>query len=163
MNQPETYLDKILTPEQAKRKIAGWQHMGQAVVFTNGVFDLLHEGHLHSLAQAAQEGHHLVVGINSDASVKRLKGPDRPIQSQTTRAKILAALLLVDLVIVFDEDTPAELIERLQPDVLVKGGDYTAEKIAGADTVLQRGGRVVINPLIEGFSTTASIRRIKKD
>jgi rfaE bifunctional protein nucleotidyltransferase chain/domain len=163
MNHPENYLDKILTPEQAKLKIAGWHHLGHAVVFTNGVFDLLHEGHLHSLGQAAREGNHLVVGINSDASVQRLKGPDRPIQSQTTRAKILAALLLVDVVIVFDEDTPADLIALLQPDVLVKGGDYTVEQIAGAEGVLNRGGRVVITPLIEGFSTTASIRRIKKD
>ena len=163
MKNPENYLEKIQLPEQAQLKIAGWQKLGHTVVFTNGVFDLLHEGHLHTLGEAAKEGDHLVVAINSDESVRRLKGPDRPIHSQSTRSKILAALLVVDLVLVFEEDTPATLIERLQPDVLVKGGDYSVDQIAGADMVLSRGGRVVINPLIEGFSTTASIRRIKKD
>ncbi|MBM3431976.1 MAG: D-glycero-beta-D-manno-heptose 1-phosphate adenylyltransferase [Bacteroidetes bacterium] len=163
MHQPEKYLEKILTPDEAKLKIAGWRHLGHTVVFTNGVFDLLHEGHLHSLERAAREGDHLVVAINSDESVKRLKGPNRPIQSQTTRARVVAALLLSDVVIVFEEDTPAALIEHLQPDVLVKGGDYSVEQIAGAESVLKRGGRIVINPLIEGFSTTASIQKMKRD
>lgn len=163
MNHPEKYREKVLTPEQAKLKIAGWHHLGHSVVFTNGVFDLLHEGHLHTLEQAAREGDHLVVALNSDESVKRLKGPHRPIQTQATRARVVAALLLADVVIVFDEDTPAELIELIQPDVLVKGGDYTPEQIAGADSVMKRGGRIVINPLLDGFSTTASIGRIKRD
>lgn len=163
MRHPETYLEKILTKEQARQQVMRWRLLGQSVGFTNGVFDLLHEGHLFSLTQAAREATHLIVAINSDASVKRLKGPERPIQSQTTRAQVLAALVFVDAVIIFDEDTPAELIEWIEPDVLVKGGDYKPEQIAGAECVLKKGGRVIINPILEGHSTTATIERLKKD
>jgi D-beta-D-heptose 7-phosphate kinase/D-beta-D-heptose 1-phosphate adenosyltransferase len=113
------------------------------------------------LGQAAKEGSNLIVAINSDASVKRLKGSERPIQSQTTRSQIIAALVFVDAVIVFEEDTPAELIEFIEPDVLVKGGDYKPEQIAGAESVLKRGGKVIINPILEGHSTTHTISRLK--
>lgn len=163
MKRPELFLQKILTPEQARSQTQSWRFKGESIVFTNGVFDLLHEGHLYSLTQAAMEGNRLVVAINSDESVRRLKGPTRPIQSQTTRAQILAALVFVDAVVIFEEDTPAALIELIEPDVLVKGGDYTPDQIAGADTVIGRGGRVVINPILDGFSTTATIGRMKSN
>jgi len=161
MNRPELYLQKILTPEQARLLTQSWRFKGETIAFTNGVFDLLHEGHLYSLTQAAKEGTRLVIAINSDASVKRLKGNSRPIQTQTTRAQILAALVFVDAVVIFEEDTPASLIERIEPDVLVKGGDYRPEQIAGADSVIRRGGRIVINPILDGFSTTATIQKMQ--
>jgi rfaE bifunctional protein nucleotidyltransferase chain/domain len=133
-----------------------------AVVFTNGVFDLLHPGHVDVLRGARAEGAHLIVGVNSDASVRRLnKGPERPVRSESDRAYVLAALECVDAVVVFDEDTPAELVAALQPDVLVKGGDYRPEEVAGGDTVRARGGRVVIIPLTAGHSTTATIAKLK--
>lgn len=163
MKRPELYLEKILSPEQMRFQVRAWQQLGQTVVFTNGVFDLLHDGHLFSLSEAAKEGHRLVVAINADASVKRLKGAQRPIQSQTTRAHLLAALIMVDAVVIFEEDTPVELIEQIGPDVLVKGGDYRPEQIAGADAVLRRGGRIVINPILEGFSTSSILARMHKD
>jgi rfaE bifunctional protein nucleotidyltransferase chain/domain len=132
------------------------------VVFTNGVFDLLHPGHVDVLRGARAEGAHLVVGVNSDASVRRLnKGPERPVRSEGDRAYVLAALECVDAVVVFDEDTPAELVEVLQPDVLVKGGDYRPEDVAGGGTVRARGGRVVIIPLTAGHSTTATIAKLR--
>lgn len=132
------------------------------VVFTNGVFDLLHPGHVDVLRGARAEGAYLVVGVNSDASVRRLnKGPERPVRSEADRAYVLAALECVDGVVVFDEDTPAELVAALQPDVLVKGGDYRPEEVAGGDTVRARGGRVVIIPLTAGHSTTATIAKLR--
>jgi D-beta-D-heptose 7-phosphate kinase/D-beta-D-heptose 1-phosphate adenosyltransferase len=132
------------------------------VVFTNGVFDLLHPGHVDVLRGARAEGAHLVVGVNSDASVRRLnKGPERPVRSEADRAYVLAALECVDAVVVFDEDTPAELVAALQPDVLVKGGDYRPDEVAGGDTVRARGGRVVIIPLTAGHSTTATIAKLR--
>ena len=132
------------------------------MVFTNGVFDLLHPGHVDVLEGARREGAFLVVGVNSDASVRRLnKGPERPIRSEQERAYVLAALAVVDCVVVFDEDTPAELVAVLQPDVIVKGGDYKPEDVAGGDTVRARGGRVVIIPLTPGHSTTATVQKLK--
>lgn len=131
------------------------------VVFTNGVFDLLHPGHVDVLLGARAEGASLVVGLNSDASVQRLKGPSRPVRSQAERAYVLAALGMVDVVVVFEQDTPAALIERLRPDVIVKGGDYTPETIVGADFVQQRGGRVVVIPLVPGQSTTRIIHKLQ--
>jgi D-glycero-beta-D-manno-heptose 1-phosphate adenylyltransferase len=139
----------------------GWKFLGKTIVFTNGVFDILHPGHIFSLSQAAKEADYLVVGLNSDASVKRLKGKDRPINNQETRALLLASLAMVDVVVIFEEDTPLELITALKPDVLVKGGDYSIEQIAGAKETIQNGGRVVINPIIEGYSTTELIRKLK--
>lgn len=132
------------------------------VVFTNGVFDLLHPGHVDVLRGARAEGAHLIVGVNSDASVRRLnKGPERPVRNEDDRAYVLAALECVDCVVIFDEDTPAELVAALHPDVLVKGGDYRPEDVAGGDTVRARGGRVVIIPLTAGHSTTATIAKLR--
>lgn len=133
-----------------------------AVVFTNGVFDLLHPGHVSIIDTARREGAALIVGINSDASVQRLKGPGRPVHTSMERALVLAAMEAVDAVVVFDEDTPLELVTALQPDVIVKGGDYTPDTVVGADLVTARGGHVVIVPLIEGQSTTSTIERVRE-
>jgi len=134
---------------------------GGKIVFTNGVFDLLHPGHVRYLQNARQLGDALVVGLNSDRSVRANKGPDRPITPEAERAEILLALECVDAVAIFDEETPAEIIRRLQPDVLVKGADWGANNIVGRDTVEARGGRVVRMPLSEGYSTTEILRRIR--
>ena len=129
-------------------------------MFTNGVFDILHPGHIFSLSQAATEADFLIVGVNSDDSVKRLKGTARPINKQDSRALLLASLLMVDAVVIFEEDTPLELIKSIRPDVLVKGGDYAIEQIVGAKEVQSNGGRVVINSIIEGYSTTSIIDKL---
>lgn len=134
-------------------------HRGR-VVFTNGCFDILHSGHVTYLAQARQMGDLLVVGLNSDASVRRLKGQERPVNSQDARALVLAALEIVDYVAIFDENTPYNLIAKVQPDVLVKGGDYQVDNIVGADIVRARGGKVLTVPLVPGFSTTSIIDKI---
>lgn len=143
-------------------KVAQIRLTGTTISFTNGVFDILHTGHIASLSQAAAEASFLIVGLNSDASVKRLKGNERPINNQHARALVLASLIIVDAVVIFDEDTPLELITAILPDVLVKGGDYTIEQIVGAKEVLANGGRVVINEMVEGFSTTGIIDKIRK-
>lgn len=135
--------------------------VGRRVVFTNGVFDLLHPGHVRYLRHARALGDLLIVGLNGDASVRRNKGPDRPINSQEERAEILSALECVDAVVLFDEDTPGEIIAAVQPDVLVKGADWGAAAIVGRDTVEARGGEVVRIPVEQGFSTTAILQRIK--
>ncbi|MEI6189939.1 MAG: D-glycero-beta-D-manno-heptose 1-phosphate adenylyltransferase [Chitinophagia bacterium] len=162
MRLVESINDKIKTIDQAKAVIASWKVLGKTVAFTNGCFDILHPGHLFSLAQTAKEADYLIVGLNSDDSVKRLKGPERPINNTHDRAIILANLVLVDMVVVFEEDTPLELISNLLPDVLVKGGDYTIDTIVGAKVVIANGGKVIINPIVEGFSTTQLIEKIKK-
>ena len=151
--------DRILTWEGA----ADWRASQgrRVVVFTNGVFDLLHPGHVDVLLAARRAGDALVVGLNSDASVRRLKGAGRPVRSQQDRARVLAALRMVDAVVIFDEDTPLELIRRLAPDVLVKGGDYTEATVVGAADVRARGGRVVIVPLTEGQSTTSIVEKLR--
>ena len=132
------------------------------VVFTNGVFDLVHPGHVDLLEQARAEGDHLVVGVNSDASVRRLgKGTERPLVPEAARARVLAGLAAVDCVVLFDEDTPLALITALGPDVLVKGADYALDQIVGADVVQARGGRVVRVPLVAGFSTTSIVERLR--
>lgn len=131
------------------------------LVFTNGVFDLLHPGHVDVLLGARREGDALVVGLNSDASVKRLKGPERPVRNEAERSYVLAALGMVDRVVIFGEDTPLALIERLRPDVLVKGGDYTIDTIVGAAEVQSWGGRVAVIPLTPGQSTTSIIQRLR--
>lgn len=133
------------------------------VVFTNGVFDLLHPGHLAVLTAAQAEGQSLIVGVNSDESVRRLKGPSRPVRSEGDRAVVVAALECVDAVVIFDEDTPLELVRALQPDVIVKGGDYRSETVVGSEIVAARGGRVVIVPLLAGHSTTATIARTQEN
>jgi D-glycero-beta-D-manno-heptose 1-phosphate adenylyltransferase len=131
------------------------------VVFTNGVFDLLHPGHVDVIAAARARGESLVVGVNSDGSVRRLKGPGRPIRSEAERAYVLAAFEAVDAVVLFDQDTPLELVQLLQPDVIVKGGDYSPETIVGADTVRARGGEVVVIPLTPGQSTTSIVEKLR--
>ena len=153
---------KIKTIEQAKVQISAWKAAGKTISFTNGCFDILHPGHLFSLAQTANEADYLVVGLNSDQSVQRLKGPTRPINTTKSRAIVLANLMLVDMVVVFEEDTPLDLIKALLPDVMVKGGDYTIEQIVGAKEVIAHGGKVIINPIVEGYSTTQLIEKIKK-
>ena len=150
--------DKIMS----RRSARAWREQQRgAVVFTNGVFDLLHPGHVDVLNAARAEGDALVVGVNSDASTKRLKGPERPVRPEADRAFVLAALEPVDAVVLFEEDTPAELIRELRPDVLVKGGDYTPDTVAGAADIPGWGGRVVIVPLTAGHSTSAIIDRLR--
>lgn len=153
---------KICSLTEAKFRVAQWKESGESVVFTNGCFDLLHPGHIRVLRQAAREGGKLVVGLNSDESVRRLKGQGRPVLDQGDRASIIAALDCVDMVVIFDEDTPENLICALVPSVLVKGGDYAPEAVVGGDFVKDRGGRVVIVPLLEGKSTTSILRSLEK-
>jgi len=161
MKASQAYRDKILTVDEAVRTMARWRLLGRSVVFTNGCFDILHDGHLDLLERAATLGDRLVVGVNSDASVQRLKGPERPVNPEGFRARMLASLSGVDAVVVFGEDTPLALIEALRPDVLVKGGDYRAEDVVGAGVVAAHGGRVEIVPLTRGHSTTGLIGRIR--
>lgn len=151
--------DKILTREQLPATLADWRAAGRKVVFTNGCFDLLHLGHVDYLEQARHLGDALVVGLNTDASVSCLK-PGRPIQDETARARILASLAFVDAVVLFGEPTPLELIELVQPDVLVKGDDYAIENIVGHEVVLARGGAVRTVPLVSGYSTSRIVARI---
>jgi D-beta-D-heptose 7-phosphate kinase/D-beta-D-heptose 1-phosphate adenosyltransferase len=149
---------KILTWDEAD----DWRRRARGrVVFTNGVFDLLHPGHVDILSNARAQGDALVVGVNSDESVRRLKGPSRPVRNEHERAYVLAALRDVDAVVLFEQDTPLELIRRLRPDVLVKGGDYTRDTVVGADDVESWGGRVVIVPLVSGQSTTSIIEKLR--
>ncbi len=151
---------KVADRTMAVDHLARWRHKGQKVGFTNGCFDLLHPGHISLLTQARAQCDRLVVGLNSDKSVKRLKGDSRPVQSEASRAIVLASLACVDLVVIFDEDTPFDLIAALRPDVLVKGADYTVEQVVGADLVQGWGGKVVLAELAEGHSTTATIARM---
>lgn len=153
---------KIFDRESLVRYCNTKRAKGQKIVFTNGCFDLLHRGHLDLLARAADFGNVLIAGLNTDQSVQRLKGPTRPITKEQDRAFQMASLLCVDAVCLFDEDTPKELIEAIQPDVLVKGGDYTIQNIVGADFVTSHGGRVEIIPFLPGYSTTSIVSHIKE-
>ena len=148
-------------PEAARATLAEWHASGRRVVFTNGVFDLLHRGHIEYLEDAARLGDHLVVGVNDDASVRRLKGPERPLVPEQERVELLEALACVDCVVLFGEDTPERLIGDVAPDVLVKGGDWEVDRIVGRDFVEARGGRVLSIPLREGLSTTRLVERIR--
>lgn len=161
MRKADIISTRVCTLNEAKHTIAQWRVTGKTVAFTNGVFDILHRGHIFSLSQAAVEADYLIVGLNSDASTKRLKGDSRPVNDEQSRALVLAALLMVDMVVIFEEDTPLNLITTLQPDVLVKGGDYTLEQIVGAKEVMEAGGKVIINSIVEGFSTTGIIQKMK--
>jgi rfaE bifunctional protein nucleotidyltransferase chain/domain len=149
--------------EAQRRVLAAWRTASQRVVFTNGVFDLLHRGHVEYLAEARALGDRLVVGVNSDASVRRLdKGAGRPLVAEADRAAVVAALAAVDLVVLFDDDTPERLIREIRPEVLVKGGDWAPERIVGREFVESLGGKVVSVPLRAGFSTTQLIERIQR-
>lgn len=162
MNHYQTILDKIVSKETAKGLISLWQSNKNEIVFTNGCFDILHRGHVEYLAKAASLGHKLILGLNTDNSVSRIKGPLRPVVDQNSRAVLLAALGFIDLVVFFDEETPYELIKLLQPDILVKGSDYKPESIVGYDIVTAKGGRVETIDFVDGFSTTNLIEKIKK-
>jgi D-glycero-beta-D-manno-heptose 1-phosphate adenylyltransferase len=154
--------NKIKSLSEAKRTVAAWKAKGEKIVFTNGCFDLLHLGHVDYLEKARSMGDKLVLGLNSDDSVSRFKGPERPLQDQNSRARVLAALQFIDLVVFFNEDTPLELITEIRPDVLVKGSDYLAENIVGADVVKQHGGVVKTIGFVPGYSTTRIVEKIKK-
>jgi rfaE bifunctional protein nucleotidyltransferase chain/domain len=162
MNKPEVIKTKIYTREELIKQVARWRFLGKSISFTNGCFDILHAGHISSLSEAAREGNILIVGVNTDASTKRLKGDERPVNDEASRALLLASLAIVDAVTLFDEDTPYELITAVMPDVIVKGGDYTIDQMIGAKEIIANGGRVVINPIVEGFSTTGIIEKIRR-
>src|SRR3954469_22061547 len=157
----EKTADKIKSLPDAIKKIAEWKSKGERVVFTNGCFDLIHLGHVDYLEKARNLGDRLVLGLNTDDSVSRFKGPSRPIQDENSRAHILASLQFVDLVVFFNEDTPLSLISTLLPDVLVKGSDYLAENIVGADVVKKNGGVVKTIEFVPGYSTTKIVEKIK--
>jgi D-beta-D-heptose 7-phosphate kinase/D-beta-D-heptose 1-phosphate adenosyltransferase len=161
MKSPQIVASRIFSLPELKRQLARLRLLEKSIGFTNGCFDILHQGHIYSLSQAAKEADYLIVGLNADVSVRKLKGPHRPINDQESRATMLASLLIVDAVIIFEEDTPLELIKIILPDVLIKGGDYTVEQVAGAKEVIAAGGRVVINPIIPGYSTSALIEKIR--
>jgi rfaE bifunctional protein nucleotidyltransferase chain/domain len=152
----------LLDPAALDRFVREARAAGRRIVFTNGVFDILHPGHLRYLQAARAHGDLLIVGLNSDASVRRNKGPARPINPEEERAEVLAALACVDAVSVFDEETPADIIRRVQPDVLVKGADWPADQIVGRDTVEAAGGRVILEPVEQGYSTSAIIARVQR-
>jgi len=162
MKNADIVQQKIYSLADISKETGRWKFLQKKVAFTNGCFDILHEGHIFSLSQAAKEGDVLIVGINSDASTKRLKGPSRPINNEHSRALLIAALVMVDAVVIFEEDTPLEIIKTIMPDTIVKGGDYTIEQVVGAKEVMANGGNVVINPIVQGFSTTGIIEKIHK-
>jgi len=154
--------EKIVTRQQIPDLLDKWHKNNLRVVFTNGCFDILHLGHVDYLEKASALGDRMVVGLNTDASVKKLKGPERPVNNEYARSRIMASLEFVHAVILFDEDTPYELIDIVKPDILVKGNDYTLDKIIGADIVLNNGGEVKTIPLVDGYSTTGIISKLKK-
>ena len=154
MTTLEVTKNKIFDHAVLGNRVAMWRFLNNKIVFTNGCFDILHRGHIEYLSQARDKGAVLVIGLNNDASVKRIKGEGRPVQDEMTRALVLASLRFVDAVVLFDEDTPYELIKFVQPDVLVKGADYTENTIIGADIVKANGGEVVTIPIVEGYSTS---------
>ena len=154
--------NKIVQLDQAKQLILEWKKQGLKTVFTNGCFDILHLGHVDYLEKAREFGDKLILGLNTDNSVKRQnKGPERPINNEHSRARILASLFFVDLVVLFDQDTPYDIISVLKPEILVKGDDYSVENIVGADIVINGGGEVKTIPLVKGFSTTSIINKLK--
>lgn len=161
MRPANSIQEKITSLPELQRKVARWKFLGKTIAFTNGCFDILHAGHIASLTEAANQADILVVGLNADASVKGLKGPGRPVNDENARALLMASLAMVDAVCLFEEPTPLELIRAIMPHVLVKGGDYKVEDIAGAQDVIAAGGRVVINPIVPGFSTTSIINKVQ--
>lgn len=161
MRPGKSLQNKISTLPELQRKISQWRVLEKTIVFTNGCFDILHAGHISSFLEASSHGDILIVAINADSSVHQLKGRNRPVNDENSRALVIASLAMVDAVIIFSEPTPLELIVALKPDVLVKGGDYKPEQIAGAREVIASGGKVVINPILEGFSTSSIIKKIQ--
>ena len=155
--------NKICTLSNLKTKVAKWKEKGEKVVFTNGCFDLVHRGHIEVLAKTADLGDRLIIGLNSDESIRELKGKNRPIIDETSRAFLLAALQFVDAIVFFSEETPIILIKTIVPNILAKGGDYKIEDIVGNEIVIQNGGQVKTIPLTDGFSTTNIVEKIKKD
>ena len=160
MKHLEKIYDKILDDKSLDKKLNLWREEGKSIVFSNGCFDILHRGHVEYLSKAADLGDILIIGLNTDDSVRRLKGPSRPVNDEKARAVLLSALEFVDAVVLFKEDTPYNLIRRVQPDVLVKGKDYKAEDIVGYDIVIAKGGKVETIELVDGFSTTSILERI---
>lgn len=154
-------LDKISDLQKLKATVIAWKSEGKKIVFTNGVFDLLHIGHITYLAKAAELGEKLIIGLNSDSSVRRIKGEGRPINDENSRAALLAALFFVDAIVLFGEDTPLNLITELLPDVLVKGADYAVEDIVGGKEVIANGGDVKTIDFVEGYSSTSIIQKIR--
>jgi D-beta-D-heptose 7-phosphate kinase/D-beta-D-heptose 1-phosphate adenosyltransferase len=161
MKAVQSIPEKIYTLPELLLQLKRWRLKSKKIVFTNGVFDIVHEGHIASLCEAASHADILIIGLNADTSVKRLKGESRPVNSENSRALILASMLMTDAIVIFEEDTPLNLITYILPDVLVKGGDYTLEQIVGAKEVMANGGKVIIAPILEGFSTTSIIERMK--
>jgi rfaE bifunctional protein nucleotidyltransferase chain/domain len=155
--------EKIMSLPQLLTQVAEWRAQGQKIVFTNGCFDIVHLGHVDYLERARLLGDKLVVGLNSDQSVSRIKGPSRPLQDELSRTRVMASFWFIDAVVVFDQETPYELIKSVEPDVLVKGDDYSVETIVGHDLVLARGGEVKTIPLVQGYSTTKVVARIAGD
>ncbi|MFA0962115.1 D-glycero-beta-D-manno-heptose 1-phosphate adenylyltransferase [Roseivirga sp. BDSF3-8] len=153
---------KIYSLSQAAKQVNKWKASGEKVVFTNGCFDIIHLGHVEYLEKAARQGDRLVVGVNTDASVSRLKGPSRPITDEVSRSRIIASLAFVDAVVLFSDPTPLALIEALIPDVLIKGNDYSVDNIVGADFVMKMGGNVATIKLVSGYSTTNIVKKIKE-
>jgi len=155
----ENIKKKIITVEALKPHLQFFRFKTEKIVFTNGCFDILHRGHIEYLAQAAEKGDVLIIGLNSDSSVRKLKGKNRPLQDEYTRALVLAALRFVDFVVIFEQETPYELIKSIEPNVLIKGGDYEIKNIVGYDLVTQTGGEVLTIPFVEGFSSTNIINK----
>ena len=163
MNNLNKITNKICTLSNLKTKVEKWKENGEKVVFTNGCFDLVHRGHIEVLAKTADLGDRLIIGLNSDESIRELKGENRPIIDETSRAFLLAALQFVDAIVFFSEETPIILIKTIVPNILAKGGDYKTEDIVGNEIVIQNGGEVKTIPLTDGFSTTNIVEKIKKD
>lgn len=161
MRSVQSIPEKIFSLDELKKQVLRWRLKGKKIIFTNGVFDILHEGHIASLSEAAEFGDILITAVNADASVKRLKGPSRPVNNEQARALLLASLLMTDAIILFEEDTPLELIKTIMPDVLVKGGDYSIEQIAGAKEVIENGGEVKLARIVDGISTTTIIEKMR--
>ena len=154
---------KIYTLSELVEQSKVWREKGEKIVFTNGCFDLVHRGHVEVLANTADLGDRLIIGLNSDSSIQKLKGENRPIIDENSRAILLASLQFIDAVVLFSEETPQKLIETIIPDILAKGGDYKVEEIAGHEVVIQNGGEVILVPFVDGFSTTNIVDKIKQD
>ncbi len=161
VDKNEKMRSKIVDREEALSMLSIWHYMGLKVVFTNGCFDVIHKGHVDYLSRASSLGDRMIVGLNTDKSVSNFKGPSRPIQDERSRAEIVASMFFVDAVVMFDEETPYELINFLKPDILVKGSDYSIDNIIGADVVMANGGRVETMDFVDGYSTTNIINKIK--